>query len=83
MGYKLEYLNEEFGEEYNKALENKLRQVYKITGLLDNNERVTSDIQQTNLIGTTVLFTGHLAYMKKEYRPTKELVKRLYDLSCY
>lgn len=82
MGYKLEYLNEEFGEEYNKALENKLRQVYKITGLLDNNERVASDIQQTNLIGATVLFTGHLAYMKKEYRPTKELVKRLYDLSC-
>lgn len=53
--------------------------VRRITGLLDTPDRVGKDIEETCLIGTVVLFTCHLQYLKKENRPTIEIVTQLFD----
>lgn len=52
--------------------------VRQITGLLDTPERVGKEIRETCLLGTVVLFTCHLQYLKKENRPTIEMVTRLF-----
>lgn len=52
--------------------------VRRITGLLDASDRVGKDIKETRLIGTVVLFTCHLQYLKKENRPTIEIVTQLF-----
>lgn len=52
--------------------------VRRITGLLDTSDRVGKDIKETSLIGTVVLFTCHLQYLKKENRPTIEIVTQLF-----
>lgn len=53
--------------------------VRRITGLLDTPDRVGKEIRETCLVGTIVLFTSHLQYLKKEDRPTIEMVMQLYD----
>ena len=52
--------------------------VRRITGLLDTSDRVGKDIKESCLIGTVVLFTCHLQYLKKENRPTIEIVTQLF-----
>lgn len=53
--------------------------VRQITGFLDTSDRVGKDIKETCLIGTVVLFTCHLQYLKNENRPTIEMVRQLFD----
>lgn len=52
--------------------------VRRVTGLLDASDRVGKDIEETCLIGTVVLFTCHLQYLKKENRPTIDTVTQLF-----
>lgn len=48
-----------------------------IRGLIDSPERIALEITQTELVGTLVLFTKHLTYIKKEERPTPSLLQEL------
>lgn len=52
--------------------------VRRITGLLDTPDRVGKYIKETCLIGTVVLFTCHLQYLKKEDRPAVEMITQLF-----
>ena len=56
-------------------------QIRKITGLYDVPDRVGKEIIKTDLSGTIILFTNHLRYMKKELRPTPELISQLFDMA--
>lgn len=62
MGYQFEFIqNMECGE------------LFRITGLLDSNERIAPEIKETNLKGTFVLFTQHInQYTAVEKRPKAE-----------
>lgn len=53
--------------------------VRRITGLLDTPDRVGKAIRKTGLIGTTVLFTSHLRWLKKEDCPTIGTVTKLFE----
>lgn len=53
--------------------------VRRITGLLDTPDRVGKEVRETYLVGTVVLFTSHLRYLKKEDRPAIEMVAQLFD----
>jgi hypothetical protein len=52
-------------------------ELFQIKGLLDSKERVSPEIEETNLENTLVLFTSHFQYAPKIKRPTAELVKGL------
>lgn len=67
MGYKFEFIqNIECGE------------LFKITGLIDSEERIAPEITETNLIGSIVLFSQHInQYTPKEKRPT---ARQLFDI---
>ena len=62
IGYQFEFIqNMECGE------------LFRITGLLDSNERIAPEIKETNLKGTFVLFTQHInQYTAVEKRPKAE-----------
>ncbi|AUC84799.1 hypothetical protein CW731_05600 [Polaribacter sp. ALD11] len=52
--------------------------LYKISGFLESNERISSEITETNLKGSLILFTEHISqYTKKEKRPTAVLINEL------
>lgn len=70
MGYKFEFIqNMECGE------------LFRITGLIDSNERISQDITETNLKGTFVLFSQHInQYTAKEKRPT---AKQLFSIGLW
>lgn len=53
--------------------------VRRITGLLDTPDRVGKEVRETYLVGTVVLFTSHLRYLKKEDRSAIEMVAQLFD----
>lgn len=74
MGYTFETIPE-FGNEIPYGV------VRRITGMQDDPDRVGKTISRTNLVGTIVLFTNHLRYMKREFRPTPEFVSQLYDMA--
>lgn len=60
MGYKFEKVDSLYCGE-----------LCKITGLHDTNERIAREIEQTNLLGTFVLFSHHInQYTKREKRLT-------------
>lgn len=67
MGYNLELIqNSKFGE------------IYKINGLIKSNERISIDMENSNLVGSIILFTHHInQYTPKEKRPTPVLVNQL------
>lgn len=49
--------------------------LYKISGLLESNERISSEIIETNLKDSLILFTEHISqYTKKEKIPTAVLI---------
>jgi len=64
MGYKFKHIQDmECGE------------LCRITELLDSKERIAPEIQQTNLIGTFVLFTKHInQYTSLCERPTPQII---------
>lgn len=67
MGYKFEFV-----QSYSCG------NLYKISGLIDSNERILSEITETNIKGSLVLFTEHISqYTKKEKRPTAVFINEL------
>lgn len=67
MGYKFEFV-----QSYSCG------NLYKISGLIDSNERILSEITETNIKGSLVLFTEHInQYTKKEKRPTAVFINEL------
>jgi len=67
MGYQLEKINTlNCGE------------LFKISGLKESSERISPEITETNLMGSLILFTGHInQYTKREKRPTAKLIDDL------
>ena len=67
MGYKFEHIqNMECGE------------LYRIIGLIDSKERIAPEFQQTNLIGSFVLFTKHInQYTAVNERPTPMILNAI------
>lgn len=67
MGYQFEHIqNMACGE------------LCRITGLLDSKERIAPEFQQTNLIGSFVLFTKHInQYTAVKERPTPTILNAL------
>ncbi len=67
MGYELEFLeNTAFGE------------LYKIKGLINSTERISPEIEKTNIENSLILFTVHInQYTKKEKRPTPNFINEL------
>lgn len=65
MGYKFQHIQDmECGE------------LYRISGLLDSNERIAPEIQHTNLMGTFVLFSKHInQYTALKERPTPQVLR--------
>lgn len=54
--------------------------LYKISGFIESNERILSEIKETNLKGSLILFTEHISqYTKKEKRPTAVLINELLE----
>lgn len=71
MGYKYEYIQS-----------TKCGKLYKITGLLDSNERIAPEINHSNIIGSYVLFSKHInKYTSINERPSPLLLKSILD--CY
>jgi hypothetical protein len=55
-------------------------ELWKITGLLNSNERIAPEFTKTNLQGSYVLFTQHInQYTKVEERPTPIVLKTILD----
>lgn len=69
MGYKLEFVqNMVCGE------------LYRITGLLESNERIGPEFSETNLKHSFILFSQHInQYTASEKRPTANSIKVLLD----
>ena len=69
MGYQLEHLdNMPCGD------------LYKISGLINSSERISPEIQESNLIDSKILFTHHInQYTSKLKRPTALLVSELLE----
>ena len=52
----------------------------RITGLIDSKERIAPEIQQTNLMGSFVLFSKHInQYTARNIRPTPWIIKSILD----
>ena len=70
MGYKFEFIqNMNCGE------------LFRITGLLDSNERIAPEIKETNLKGSFVLFTKHInQYTSVEERP---IARQLFSIGLW
>ncbi|WP_165020460.1 hypothetical protein [Dysgonomonas sp. ZJ279] len=69
MGYKFQPIPQ---------FNSKCGEAFKITGLLNSDERISPEIKETNLIGTIVLFTKHInQYTKKDERPNAEILHEL------
>ncbi|NLK91889.1 MAG: hypothetical protein GX273_01960 [Bacteroidales bacterium] len=69
MGYEFEFIQNMICGE-----------LFKISGLIKSNERVSPEITKTNLNNTLILFTNHITqYTSKEKRPTIETIQTLLD----
>jgi hypothetical protein len=67
MGYKLDFVKSYVCGD-----------LYEISGFIESNERILSEIIETNLKGSLILFTEHISqYTKKEKRPTAVLINEL------
>ena len=54
--------------------------LYKISGFIHSNERVSPEITETNLNESLILFTEHISqYTKKEKRPTAVFINELLE----
>lgn len=66
------------GYEFEEIEEMPAGNLYRITGLIDSEERIAPEIQTTNLNNTLVLFTCHISqFTPKWKRPTAALLKSL------
>lgn len=71
MGYVLE-----------KVQDTPCGEAFRVVGLVDNTQRVSFYmLNETNLIGTIILFTKHYQYLRAEERPTADIIEDLYNLS--
>lgn len=67
MGYKFDFI-----QSYTCG------ELYKIVGFINSNERISSELKETNLKNTLVLFTEHInQYTKKEKRPNAIIIREL------
>ena len=55
------------------------RELCRIIGLIDSNERIAPEIRQTVLKGSYVLFAKHLQYTRSEDRPVPAHLKAILD----
>lgn len=56
-------------------------ELWKISGLLDSNERIAPEIKETNLKNSYILFSKFSRFEKLEERPTPAILKTILD--CY
>jgi hypothetical protein len=56
-------------------------EIYRINGFVNSSERINSNLKESNLKNSIVLFSHHInQYTKKEKRPTPETISRLFEL---
>lgn len=69
MGYKFEHIQDMTCGE-----------LCRISGLIDSKERIAPEFQETNLVGSFVLFTKHInQYTAVNERPTPKILKSILD----